>query len=46
MLLLPEFLASEVENVNSGTEKRLFNNLPAAYHDALNAAIAHVGIKP
>lgn len=36
------YLSRVEENVHSGTEKRLFNNLPAAYHDALNAAIARL----
>ena len=31
------------QNVHRGTERKLYNNLPVAYHDALNRAIARVG---
>jgi transcriptional regulator with GAF, ATPase, and Fis domain len=34
------------QNVRRGTERKLYNNLPVAYHDALNRAIARVSGTP
>ena len=33
------YLENISQNVRSGTEKKLYNNLPVAYHDALTQAI-------
>lgn len=40
------FLENVDDKVASGEENKLFNNLPIAYHDALNAAIAHARSGP
>ena len=37
------YLENISQNVRSGTENRLYNNLPVAYHDALNQAIQREG---
>jgi len=36
------YLENIRQNVRRGTEKKLYNNLPVAYHDALNKAIARL----
>jgi len=35
------FLANIADNVATGTEDRLYRNLPTAYHDAMDRAIEH-----
>lgn len=39
---MTRYLASIRRSVADGTEQRLFNNLPSAYHAALSRAIGHV----
>ncbi len=39
---MSRFLQSIRRSIAEGTEQRLFNNLPAAYHAALSAAIDHL----
>ena len=36
------FLSNVEENVSAGTAAKLYQNLPAAYHDAMDRAIEHV----
>ena len=42
---LIRFFTNVEENVTEGTEKKLFNNLPAQYHPAFHAAISHIRSK-